>query len=155
MWATIRTSPPDASMVTQVASPSAPNFGSNAPPSSRSLVAPGLAFDSTLSFIPVSRRADEFPLLPRGLDFGFLGTYIGNVQDRVRMINEIYNQRILELAGNIPRLGRLANPDATPQAPSRPGGSTVTIDLCVESGRVADFAHDLKACALGQASPSL
>ena len=24
------------------------------------------------------------------------------------MINDIYNQRILELAGNIPRLGRLA-----------------------------------------------
>src|ERR1700733_1453504 len=156
MWATIRTSPPDASMVTQVARPSAPNFGSNAPPSSRSLVAPGLAFDSTLSFIPVSRRAaHEFPLLPRGLDFGFLGTYIGNVEDRVRMINEIYNRRILELAGNIPRLGRLANPDARAKAHSRLCGSTVMIDLCVKDGRVVDFAHDVKACALGQASSSL
>jgi NifU-like protein involved in Fe-S cluster formation len=71
------------------------------------------------------------------------------------MINDIYNQRILELAGNIPRLGRLANPDASAKAHSRLCGSTVTIDLCVENGRVTDFAHDVKACALGQASSSL
>ncbi len=71
------------------------------------------------------------------------------------MINEIYNQRILELAGNIPRLGRLKNPDASAKAHSRLCGSTVTIDLCVVSGRVIDFAHDVKACALGQASSSL
>jgi NifU-like protein involved in Fe-S cluster formation len=71
------------------------------------------------------------------------------------MINDIYNQRILELAGNIPRLGRLANPDASAKAHSRLCGSTVTIDLCVNDGRVVDFAHDVKACALGQASSSL
>jgi NifU-like protein involved in Fe-S cluster formation len=71
------------------------------------------------------------------------------------MINEIYNQRILELAGNIPRLGRLANPDASAKAHSRLCGSTVVIDLCVRDGRVIDFAHDVKACALGQASSSL
>ena len=56
------------------------------------------------------------------------------------MINEIYNQRILELAGNIPRLGRLKNPDASAKAHSRLCGSTVTIDLCVVNGRVVDFA---------------
>ena len=71
------------------------------------------------------------------------------------MINEIYNQRILELAGNIPRLGRLAKPDASAKAHSRLCGSTVTIDLCVQNGRVTDFAHDVKACALGQASSSI
>jgi len=71
------------------------------------------------------------------------------------MINEIYNRRILELAGNIPRLGRLAKPDASAKSHSRLCGSTVTIDLCVENGRVTDFAHDVKACALGQASSSL
>ena len=71
------------------------------------------------------------------------------------MINEIYNQRILELAGNIPRLGRLANPDASAKAHSSLCGSTVVIDLCVKDGRVFDFAHDVKACALGQASSSL
>ena len=71
------------------------------------------------------------------------------------MISEIYNQRILELAGNIPRLGRLQNPDASAKAHSRLCGSTVVVDLRVENGRVIDFAHDVKACALGQASSSL
>jgi NifU-like protein involved in Fe-S cluster formation len=71
------------------------------------------------------------------------------------MINEIYNHRILELAGNIPRLGRLKNPDASAKAHSRLCGSTVVIDVCVKDGRVVDFAHDVKACALGQASSSL
>jgi NifU-like protein involved in Fe-S cluster formation len=71
------------------------------------------------------------------------------------VISEIYNQRILELAGNIPRLGRLANPDATAKAHSRLCGSTVVIDLCVKDGRVVDFAHEVRACALGQASSSL
>jgi NifU-like protein involved in Fe-S cluster formation len=71
------------------------------------------------------------------------------------MTSEIYNQRILELAGNIPRLGRLANPDASAKAHSRLCGSTVTIDLCVKDGRVVDFAHEVRACALGQASSSL
>ena len=71
------------------------------------------------------------------------------------VISEIYNRRILELAGNIPRLGRLANPDASAKAHSRLCGSTVVIDLCVKDGRVVDFAHEVKACALGQASSSL
>jgi NifU-like protein involved in Fe-S cluster formation len=71
------------------------------------------------------------------------------------MINDIYNRRILELAANIPRLGRLANPDASAKAHSRLCGSTVTIDLCVKDGQVTDFAHDVRACALGQASSSL
>ena len=71
------------------------------------------------------------------------------------MINDIYNRRILDLAGNIPRLGRLGNPDASAKAHSRLCGSTVTIDLSVEDGRVVEFGHDVKACALGQASSSL
>lgn len=71
------------------------------------------------------------------------------------MIDDIYNRRVLELAANIPRLGRLPAPDATAKAHSRLCGSTVTVDLVVRDGRVADFAHDVKACALGQASSSL
>jgi NifU-like protein involved in Fe-S cluster formation len=71
------------------------------------------------------------------------------------MLNEIYNTRILELAADIPRLGRLASPDASAKAHSRLCGSTVTVDLCLRDGRVSDFAHDVKACALGQASSSL
>ena len=71
------------------------------------------------------------------------------------MINEIYNQRILELAGNIPRLGRLPKPDATATAHSKLCGSTVTIDLAMEGDTITDFAHEVKACALGQASSSI
>jgi NifU-like protein involved in Fe-S cluster formation len=71
------------------------------------------------------------------------------------MLNEIYNTRILELAADIPRLGRLASPDATAKAHSRLCGSTVTVDIVLRDGRVSDFAHDVKACALGQASSSL
>lgn len=71
------------------------------------------------------------------------------------MLNSVYNQRILELAGNIPRLGRLSAPDASATAHSKLCGSTVTIDLTVTDGVVSDFAHDVKACALGQASSSI
>ena len=71
------------------------------------------------------------------------------------MIDDVYNARILEFAGNIPRTGRLAEPDASATAHSRLCGSTVTIDLKLEDGKVADFAHEVKACALGQASSSV
>ncbi len=71
------------------------------------------------------------------------------------MINDMYNARILEFAGNIPRLGRLEAPDATAKAHSRLCGSTVTVDLKVENGVVVDFAHEVKACALGQATSSV
>jgi NifU-like protein involved in Fe-S cluster formation len=71
------------------------------------------------------------------------------------MLNDIYNKRIIELAGNIPRLGRLAAPDASATAHSKLCGSTVKIDLKMDGPVVADFAHDVKACALGQASSSI
>ena len=71
------------------------------------------------------------------------------------MLNEVYNRRILELAGNIPRLGRLTNADATATAHSKLCGSTVTVDLKMDGDQVTDFAHDVKACALGQASSSI
>jgi NifU-like protein involved in Fe-S cluster formation len=71
------------------------------------------------------------------------------------MLNDIYNKRIIELAGNIPRLGRLAEPDASATAHSKLCGSTVKIDLKMDGPVVTDFAHDVKACALGQASSSI
>jgi NifU-like protein involved in Fe-S cluster formation len=71
------------------------------------------------------------------------------------MLNEIYNKRIIELAGNIPRLGRLPDPDASATAHSKLCGSTVKIDLQMDGLVVTDFAHDVKACALGQASSSI
>lgn len=71
------------------------------------------------------------------------------------MLDDVYNSKILELAGNIPRIGRLADPHATARAHSRLCGSTVTVDIKMAEGRVSDFAHDVKACALGQASSSI
>jgi len=71
------------------------------------------------------------------------------------MLNDVYNKRILELAADIPRQGRLSAPDASATAHSKLCGSTVTVDLVLRDGKVADFAHDVKACALGQASSSI
>ncbi len=71
------------------------------------------------------------------------------------MLNDVYNKRILELAADIPRQGRLPTPHASATAHSKLCGSTVTIDLSLDDGKVSDFAHDVKACALGQASSSI
>ena len=71
------------------------------------------------------------------------------------MLDDVYNTRILELAADIPRLGRLAQPGATATLRSKLCGSTVTVDVSMTDGVVTDFAHDVKACALGQASSSI
>jgi NifU-like protein involved in Fe-S cluster formation len=71
------------------------------------------------------------------------------------MIDDVYNAKILGFAGNISRLGRLPEPDATAKAHSKLCGSTVVIDLKMQDGVVTDFAHDVKACALGQASSAI
>lgn len=71
------------------------------------------------------------------------------------MLDDVYNAKILDLAGNIPRIGRLADAHATATAHSRLCGSTVTVDVKMENGRVSDFAHEVRACALGQASSSI
>ncbi len=71
------------------------------------------------------------------------------------MIDDIYNKRILEFAGNMERLGRLPEPDAVAKVHSKLCGSTVTVYLKMADGIVTDFAHEVKACALGQASSSV
>ena len=71
------------------------------------------------------------------------------------MIDDVYNAKILGFAGNIGRIGRLDAPDATATAHSKLCGSTVTVDIRMDGDTVADFAHEVKACALGQASSSV
>jgi len=71
------------------------------------------------------------------------------------MINDIYNRKILGFAADIPRLQRLEKPGATAVAHSRLCGSKVTVDVAMENGVVSDFGHEVKACALGQASSSI
>ena len=71
------------------------------------------------------------------------------------MIDDVYNRNILDLAGNIPRIGRLDRPTASATAHSRLCGSSVTVDVVMEGDRIVDFAHEVKACALGTASASV
>jgi NifU-like protein involved in Fe-S cluster formation len=71
------------------------------------------------------------------------------------MINDIYNRKILGFAADIPRLQRLEHPDATAVGHSRLCGSKVTVDVNMNDGVVSDFGHEVKACALGQASSSI
>lgn len=71
------------------------------------------------------------------------------------MLDDIYNKKILGFAADIPRIGRLDSPDGSAKAHSKLCGSTVSVDLKVENGAVTDFAHQVKACALGQASSSI
>jgi NifU-like protein involved in Fe-S cluster formation len=68
---------------------------------------------------------------------------------------KLYSQRILALAAEIPLAERLAAPQVSARRRSPLCGSTVTVDLCLEDGRIAAFGQDVKACALGQASASV
>lgn len=68
---------------------------------------------------------------------------------------KLYSGRILALAADIPHVGRLDAPDASVKKRSPLCGSTVTVDLRVEEGRISEFAQDVKACALGQAAAAV
>lgn len=68
---------------------------------------------------------------------------------------KLYSARILALAADIPHLGRLEAPQASVRKRSPLCGSTVTVDLDLENGRVARFGQDVKACALGQAAAAV
>ena len=68
---------------------------------------------------------------------------------------KLYSARILELASDIPHLGRLAAADISVTRRSPQCGSTITVDLTIDAGRITGFGQDVKACALGQASAAL
>jgi len=69
------------------------------------------------------------------------------------MIDELYSARILKLAANLPHSGRLAAPQGTGERVARLCGSKAVVDVALDAtGRVAGFAQDVKACALGQAA---
>ena len=67
----------------------------------------------------------------------------------------LYSSRILELSASIPLTERLENPQATVKKRSPLCGSTVTVDLVSENGRIIEYGQDVKACALGQAAASV
>jgi len=69
--------------------------------------------------------------------------------------NDIYSQRILELAAAMPRTARLSRPAATATAHSKLCGSTVSVDLVMEGDVVTDYGQSVKACLLGQSAASV
>ena len=71
------------------------------------------------------------------------------------MIDDLYSAKVLALAANMPRAGRLAQPGGSSEKVSKLCGSRVTVDVVLQDGRVSDFAQDVKACALGQASAAV
>ena len=71
------------------------------------------------------------------------------------MIDALYSANVLKLAANLPYLGRLADPQGSSEKVAKLCGSRVTIDVTLEDERVATFAQDVKACALGQASAAI
>jgi NifU-like protein involved in Fe-S cluster formation len=71
------------------------------------------------------------------------------------MIDDLYSAKLLKLAAELPRTGRLVDPDATSEKVSKLCGSRVVVDVKVAGDRVVDLAQDVKACALGQAAASV
>jgi len=70
-------------------------------------------------------------------------------------LEDIYSERVLELSANIPRTGRLADPDATASAHSKLCGSRIAVGLKMQGDRVTDYAQDVRACLLGQTSAAI
>jgi NifU-like protein involved in Fe-S cluster formation len=72
------------------------------------------------------------------------------------MFGDLYHNRVLELAADIPHLGRLADAQGSSLKVSRVCGSTVEVDVTLDAdGRIAEIAVEPKACALGQAATSI
>ena len=68
---------------------------------------------------------------------------------------KLYSGRILALAADMPATEPLDDPQATVRKRSPLCGSTVTVMLATENGRITGYAQDVKACALGQASAAI
>jgi NifU-like protein involved in Fe-S cluster formation len=71
------------------------------------------------------------------------------------VIDDLYSAKVLALAANMPRAGRLAHPQGSAEKVSKLCGSRVLVDVELKDGRVSDFAQEVKACALGQASAAV
>jgi NifU-like protein involved in Fe-S cluster formation len=71
------------------------------------------------------------------------------------MIDDLYSARILKLAANMPRAGRLDAPEGSSEKVAKLCGSRIVVDVKMKDGHVSDFAQDVKACALGQAAAAI
>lgn len=72
------------------------------------------------------------------------------------MIDDLYSAKILGLVANMPRTGRLAAPQGSAERTAKLCGSRIAVDVVLDDqGRVADFAQEVQACALGQAAAAV
>ena len=70
-------------------------------------------------------------------------------------LTDLYSDKILEIAGNQPRPGRLSDADGTARKVSRVCGSTIEVDIKLHEGVITGYGHDIQACALGQTSAAV
>jgi len=70
-------------------------------------------------------------------------------------LSDLYSEKILDIAGNAPKAPRLAEPDATARKVSRVCGSIIEVDVIVRDGVIAEYGHEISACALGQTSAAI
>ncbi|KKC36603.1 nitrogen fixation protein NifU [Devosia epidermidihirudinis] len=70
-------------------------------------------------------------------------------------LSDLYSQKILDLAGNAVQPGRLAHADASARKVSRVCGSVIEVDVVVRDGMIAEYGHEISACALGQTSAAV
>lgn len=70
-------------------------------------------------------------------------------------LNDLYSEKILDLAGNALQPPRLAHADGTARKVSRVCGSVVEVDVVVRDGVIVAYGHHVAACALGQTSAAV
>jgi NifU-like protein involved in Fe-S cluster formation len=70
-------------------------------------------------------------------------------------MDDLYHARVLELAADIPHVGRLDDPHGAATKVSRVCGSVVSVELKLADGKVSEIAVMPKACALGQAATAV
>ena len=70
-------------------------------------------------------------------------------------LDQLYSDKILQIAGNAIQPGRLVRPDASARKVSRLCGSVIEVDIAVADGVIVGYGHEISACALGQASAAI
>jgi nitrogen fixation NifU-like protein len=71
------------------------------------------------------------------------------------MKDDLYHQAILDLARRATGQGRLESPQASVGVDNPLCGDRVTLDLCLDDGRVSALAHRVRGCLLCQAAAAV
>lgn len=71
------------------------------------------------------------------------------------MIDQLYSREILRRTTQLMHVGRLTAPQARADRVAKLCGSTIHVELSMDGDTVSDFAQEVQACALGQASAAI